>query len=84
MIKVQNGNLFFKNFYVLKDISLEIKTGERIAFVGHNGAGKSTLIDVLIGVKKLTKGSIMTNKCNTFTCFNFQRNVFKHIKIFKK
>ena len=35
---------------VLNNISLEIKKGERIAFVGQSGAGKSTIADILMGL----------------------------------
>ena len=58
MIKIESGNLFFKKFHALNNISLEIKKGEKVAFIGHNGAGKSTLLDIIIGVKKLSNGTI--------------------------
>lgn len=61
VLKIENVDLYFKNFHALKDINLEIKKGERVAFIGHNGAGKSTLVDVLIGIKKPTKGKIEYN-----------------------
>lgn len=42
----------------LKDINLEISSGERIGLVGHNGAGKTTLLRVLSGIYKPTHGDI--------------------------
>lgn len=36
--------------YILKNIDLEIKKGQAIAFIGASGAGKSTLIDILLGL----------------------------------
>lgn len=42
----------------LDDISLEVKSGDRIGLVGHNGAGKSTLLRVLAGVYQPTNGLI--------------------------
>lgn len=62
-----NGDICFKNVSfsyegsdakVLKDVSLTIKKGEKIAIVGHNGAGKSTFIKLLLRLYDTTEGSI--------------------------
>ena len=42
----------------LKDLNLEIKTGDRLGIVGHNGAGKSTLLRLLSGVFEPSSGKI--------------------------
>ena len=42
---------------VLKDISLEIKDGDKIGIVGRTGAGKSSLIQVLFRLVEPEKGS---------------------------
>lgn len=44
--------------YALKDISLEIYSGEWLAIVGHNGSGKSTLAKMLNGLHYPEKGEI--------------------------
>lgn len=44
---------------ILKDISLTIKPGEKIAIVGRNGSGKTTLVKCLAGLYKPTSGSIL-------------------------
>lgn len=44
--------------FVLKNISLMVKSGEKIAIVGENGAGKSTLAKCLLGLYKPTEGTI--------------------------
>lgn len=46
---------------VLKDISLCIQPGEKIALVGHNGAGKTTLIKLLMRLYDVTEGDILLN-----------------------
>ena len=50
-----------ERFLALKDISLEIKKGERLAIIGHNGAGKSTLLKLICRVTAPTKGDIYMN-----------------------
>src|SRR5690606_16145139 len=40
----------------LHDINLSLKSGDRVALVGHNGAGKSTLLRLLSGIYEPTRG----------------------------
>jgi ABC-type polysaccharide/polyol phosphate transport system ATPase subunit len=42
----------------LENISLDLKSGDRVALVGHNGAGKSTLLRVMAGVYAPTEGRV--------------------------
>ncbi|HAI75568.1 MAG TPA: NHLP bacteriocin export ABC transporter permease/ATPase subunit [Microscillaceae bacterium] len=44
--------------WVLQDISLRLKAGEYVAFVGPSGSGKSTLVRLLLGFEKPDNGSI--------------------------
>lgn len=43
-------------FWVLKDINLEIKQGERVALIGRNGSGKSTLLKIFSKITRPTQG----------------------------
>jgi ABC-2 type transport system ATP-binding protein len=40
----------------LRDITLSLRTGDRVALVGHNGAGKSTLLRLMSGIYEPTRG----------------------------
>lgn len=43
----------------IKELSFEIKMGERVAFIGPNGAGKSTTIKMLTGILHPTSGDVL-------------------------
>jgi ABC-2 type transport system ATP-binding protein len=40
----------------LRNITLSLRQGERVALVGHNGAGKSTLLRLMSGIYEPTRG----------------------------
>ena len=61
ILKVTNLNKKFGNKEVLKDVSFEINEGDILAFIGPNGAGKTTTIKCILGLQRLTKGSITIN-----------------------
>lgn len=57
-IKFIKRELLFQEFWALKNISFEVKKGDRVGILGLNGAGKSTLLKIICGVMKPTEGSI--------------------------
>ena len=52
---------YFKDFWALKNISLEIKKGQTVGIVGRNGSGKSTLLQLICGTLNPSDGVIKTN-----------------------
>jgi lipopolysaccharide transport system ATP-binding protein len=49
---------FFKPYWVLRDINIDVKRGESIGILGRNGCGKSTLLQVICGMTLPTHGEL--------------------------
>ena len=72
---------------VLRNISFEIKRGEKISIVGLNGAGKSTLIKLICRMYKADSGDILVNGRNIYdydymSYMNVISAVFQDYKLF--
>ena len=58
IIQIESLNKWYGEFHVLKDISLRVRTGEKIVICGPSGSGKSTLIRCINALENYQSGSL--------------------------
>ncbi len=68
-LKNFNYRFMYESDYVLKNINLEIKAGDKVCLAGYNGSGKSMLMHVIAGLYYDYEGSI---SFNTFPLSNIK------------
>ena len=57
-IEIQNVTKSFKSHILFSKVSLSIKKGSIVGFVGQNGSGKSVLFKLISGIYRPDNGSI--------------------------
>jgi multiple sugar transport system ATP-binding protein len=57
-IKLNKINKFYGAVHILKDVSLDIRSGEFMVFVGPSGCGKSTLLRSICGLENISSGQL--------------------------
>ena len=89
MIEVKNLKISFGKLNVLKDVSINIKKGEKIVIIGPSGSGKSTFLRCLNrletpdGGQILFEGNDLTDpKTNLDLCRQKMGMVFQHFNLF--
>lgn len=62
IVAISNLSKTYANGYnALKDVNLDIISGEILALLGPNGAGKTTLISIICGIVNASEGSVMVD-----------------------
>ena len=74
-VTFQNVSLQFGTNRVVNDVSLEVRDGELLAFVGSSGAGKSSLLRMAAGLQPLTGGEVLIDGRSMADVDTAQRNV---------
>ena len=77
MVKVKNITKTYGNIEALKDVSLEVKSGEFISIVGPSGSGKTTLLNVVAGLLTPTEGEVIVDGVSLYKLNLKQRIAFR-------
>ncbi|KAL1337461.1 ABC transporter F family member 5 [Arachis hypogaea] len=68
-VKLENVTKSYKGVTVLKDVSWEVKKGEKVGLVGVNGAGKTTQMRIIAGQEEPDSGNVIKAKPNMKIAF---------------
>ncbi len=58
VVNIENVTVRYHHFEAVKNISFDVKKGDVIALIGANGSGKTTLIKALLGLLRVSQGTI--------------------------
>ncbi|KAI5066147.1 hypothetical protein GOP47_0018771 [Adiantum capillus-veneris] len=68
-VKLEHISKSFKGATILKDVSWEVKKGERVGLVGVNGAGKTTQLKIIVGEEEADSGNLIKARDNMKIAF---------------
>ncbi len=77
LVRVDNINKAYQtsagDFFALKNVSFEVRSGEFLAITGKSGAGKTTLINMVTGTDHLTSGEVLVGDLSVHRLSEDQR-----------
>jgi sulfate transport system ATP-binding protein len=85
-IEIRNVSKRFGDFHALRDVSLDVSSGELIALLGPSGCGKTTLLRIIAGLETADTGSILFSGEDTTDVHVRERQVgfvFQHYALFR-
>ncbi|MEG1189681.1 MAG: ABC transporter ATP-binding protein [Cetobacterium sp.] len=66
-LEIKDVDFEVEKIKILKNINLEVKSGEVIGIIGPNGSGKSTLLKSINGINKVSRGEILLNQKSIYS-----------------
>jgi branched-chain amino acid transport system ATP-binding protein len=90
LLDVQHLTEFFGGLRAVSDFNIQLEHGEIVGLIGPNGAGKTTVFNVITGVYKPTKGTIVFDGQNIVGRKTYQitqagiARTFQNIRLFSK
>jgi sulfate transport system ATP-binding protein len=87
-IEIKNVQKRFHKSVVLRDVNLEVKTGELVALLGPSGSGKTTLLRIIAGLEVMDRGqgAILFDGVDVTDHSAYERRagfVFQHYALFQ-
>lgn len=90
LLQAKNITHYFGGLCAVMDFNLDLEKGELVGIIGPNGAGKTTIFNLVTGVYRASKGSILMNEVelvgktpNQITGLGIART-FQNIRLFKE
>jgi sulfate transport system ATP-binding protein len=85
-IEIRNISKRFGDFEALRDVNLDIDSGELVALLGPSGCGKTTLLRIIAGLETADRGSVAFHGEDTTHVHVRERQVgfvFQHYALFR-
>ncbi|MBD6618898.1 urea ABC transporter ATP-binding subunit UrtE [Komarekiella sp. 'clone 1'] len=58
MLKISNLNVYYGESHILRNVDLNVPSGQMVCLIGRNGVGKTTMLKTIIGLLKPRSGTI--------------------------
>src|SRR5688500_8009711 len=85
-IEIRNVSKQFGDFHALRNVNLDVESGELVALLGPSGCGKTTLLRIIAGLETADTGSILFAGEDTTDVHVRERQVgfvFQHYALFR-